>query len=537
MLHGGRWRGRLGGWLVAASLALPVTLASAAPGQTATATDRISGADRYTTSAAISRKAFPSAGSTSTVYLVSGETYADALSAGPAALAEGAAMLLTEADRLTPATATELQRLAPERVVVVGLQGAISDRVVTSARAIAPAVVRIGGSDRYATSAALARAAFGDAGASTAYVATGRDYADALAAGPATRGRSPVVLVDGSATGLAPGTRQLLEDLRVSSVTVVGGTAVVSAGIETGLRGMLGTEGVTRAAGADRYLTAIALNRRAFPTLAPGDAYVATGVGFADALSVSVLAGRNQRPLYLSIPYCASSALRSEITRTAATRVRLVGGPGAIRGLVGRLEPCRSIAAASSLWVVVNKQRPLDPNRYVPTPLAKPSMSNINGQSLRSDAATALARLAAGSRDAGAGRIAMLSGYRSYSYQSTLYANKLASAGRAEADRWVARPGHSEHQTGLGTDVSPVGASNCSSYTCIGSTPQGRWIAANAWRYGFLVRYEKGQTEITGYNPEPWHLRYVGTALARDYHEGGFHTLEQYFGLPPAPRY
>ena len=131
----------------------------------------------------------------------------------------------------------------------------------------------------------------------------------------------------------------------------------------------------------------------------------------------------------------------------------------------------------------------------------------------------------------------MLSGYRSYGYQVTVYNNKLASSGRAEADRWVARPGYSEHQTGLGTDISPVGASNCGSYTCIGSTPQGRWIASNAWRYGFVVRYEKGQTDVTGYNPEPWHLRYVGTALARDYHEGGWHSLEAYFGLPAAPTY
>jgi hypothetical protein len=64
-----------------------------------------------------------------------------------------------------------------------------------------------------------------------------------------------------------------------------------------------------------------------------------------------------------------------------------------------------------------------------------------------------------------------------------------------------------------------------------------RYATANAWRYGFVVRYEKGQTEGTGYNPEPWHLRHVGTALARDYHEGGFHSLESYFGLPAAPSY
>ena len=543
-MHGG---GRLARWAAAGALmlaaALPVAVLGAGPANAAPSTDRISGADRYATSVALSRKAFPMAGSVATVYLVSGQSPYDALSAGPAAVAQGAAMLLTQSDRLTAVTAAELERLAPERVVVVGGRGAVSDAVLTDARAVVPTVERVGGADRYATSAALVRAAFGPSGAHTAYIATGRGYADALAAGPAAgAGASPVVLVDGRAAGLSAGTRALLDELAVETATIVGGTAVVSAGVEADLREALatsvpGTTAVTRAAGSDRYATAISLNRLAFPDLVAGDAYVATGLGYADALSVSVLAGRQQRPLYLSIPYCASTALRSEMTRTGATRVRLVGGPGAIRGLVGRLEPCRSTRSASSLWVVVNKKRPLDPLRYAPSSLVKPSLSNINGQSLRSDAAAALARLAAGSRDAGAGRIAMLSGYRSYSYQSTVYANKLASAGRAEADRWVARPGYSEHQTGLGTDVSPVGASTCSSYTCIGSTPQGRWIAANAWRYGFVVRYEKGQTEVTGYNPEPWHLRYVGAALARDYHEGGFHSMEAYFDLPPAPSY
>lgn len=539
--------GRLAGWVAAAALAVPLAVplvvAPAQRAHAAPSTDRISGADRYATSAALTRKAFPTAGSAETVYLVSGEVPYDALSAGPAAVASGAAMLLTAPDRLPAVTATELQRLAPDRVVVVGGTGAVGGEVLSAARAIAPSVTRIAGADRYATSAALARAAFGATGASTAYVATGRGFADALAAGPAAgAGRSPVVLVDGRATRLSASTRSLLRELGVGTATIVGGTGVVSAAVESDLRELLGTSvlatsSVSRAAGADRYATAVAVNRLAFPDLTAGDAYVATGLGFADALSVSVLAGRAKRPLYLSIPYCASASLRSEMTRTAATRVRLVGGHGAIRGLVGRLEPCRSIAAASSPWVVVNKKRPLSPLKYAPSPLVKPSIPNINGQSLRSDAAAALARLADGVEHAGAGRIAMLSGYRSYSYQSTVYANKVASAGRAEADRWVARPGYSEHQTGLGTDVSPVGASNCGSYTCIGSTPQGRWIAANAWRYGFVVRYEKGQTEVTGYNPEPWHLRYVGTALARDYRDGGWHSLEAYFGLPAAPRY
>jgi hypothetical protein len=68
-------------------------------------------------------------------------------------------------------------------------------------------------------------------------------------------------------------------------------------------------------------------------------------------------------------------------------------------------------------------------------------------------------------------------------------------------------------------------------------TAQGAWVAANAWRFGFIVRYEDGQTAITGYEAEPWHLRYIGPELAQVYHDGGFHTLEDFFGLPAAPGY
>lgn len=105
-------------------------------------------------------------------------------------------------------------------------------------------------------------------------------------------------------------------------------------------------------------------------------------------------------------------------------------------------------------------------------------------------------------------------------------------------DRYgTARPGYSEHQTGLTIDLVACGASACSGIDSFGATAQGRWTAANAHRFGFIVRYESGQTYVTGYAPEPWHLRYVGVALASDYRAGGFRTLEQYFDTPAAPTY
>ena len=79
--------------------------------------------------------------------------------------------------------------------------------------------------------------------------------------------------------------------------------------------------------------------------------------------------------------------------------------------------------------------------------------------------------------------------------------------------------------------------SGCAAIESFGGTPQGAWVAANAWRFGFIVRYEDGYTPITGYEWEAWHLRYIGPELAQVYHDGGFYTLEDFFGLPAAPTY
>ncbi len=77
----------------------------------------------------------------------------------------------------------------------------------------------------------------------------------------------------------------------------------------------------------------------------------------------------------------------------------------------------------------------------------------------------------------------------------------------------------------------------CGTLDDLAATAQGAWIAEHSWEFGWITRYEDGFTPITGYSPEPWHLRYIGPELARAYHEGGWHTLEEFFGLPAAPAY
>ncbi len=191
--------------------------------------------------------------------------------------------------------------------------------------------------------------------------------------------------------------------------------------------------------------------------------------------------------------------------------------------------PQHSLTDPTSIWVVVNKARPLDPRTYVP-----PDLTSVgDGQYLRAPAAAALLSLFASAAADGLS-IHADSGYRSYTYQVSVHDNVVASLGQSEADIGSARPGYSEHQTGWAVDV---GGDGCEIATCFGTTPDGRWVAANAYRYGFIVRYPQGLQGITGYEYEPWHIRYVGVQLATAMHATGVQTLEQWFHLPAAPAY
>ena len=117
------------------------------------------------------------------------------------------------------------------------------------------------------------------------------------------------------------------------------------------------------------------------------------------------------------------------------------------------------------------------------------------------------------------------SGYRSYELQNELYTNYVNTDGKEAADTYSARPGHSEHQTGLAFDLNTI--SDDFAYT-----DEGKWVNANAWKYGYILRYPKGKEKITGYKYEPWHFRYVGKKLAiKLYNDGDWITLEEHFNL------
>ena len=188
-----------------------------------------------------------------------------------------------------------------------------------------------------------------------------------------------------------------------------------------------------------------------------------------------------------------------------------------------------SIDEASSLWVVVNKTRPLNPVNYVPA-LAALNLPGVKGQ-MRPEAAAGLQKMFADYQAQTGDHFTVVSPYRSYTTQVSVYNGWVARLGKAQADRQSARPGYSEHQTGLAVDVNTAVSQS------FGTTAPGRWIAANSWQYGFIVRYPDGQEPVTGYEYEPWHLRFVGVELATELHVTGIPTLEQFFGLPAAPDY
>lgn len=150
-----------------------------------------------------------------------------------------------------------------------------------------------------------------------------------------------------------------------------------------------------------------------------------------------------------------------------------------------------------------------------------PLSSSFNPGGLTSETEYAFNQLKAAAKKAGYG-IYLKSGFRSYGTQKSVYQKWVGVYGQAGADRISARAGHSEHQTGLAIDVNTLDES-------FGTTPEGKWLAAHAHEFGFIIRYPKGKESITGYSYEPWHIRYIGPLASQIYQSGK--TLEEFLGI------
>jgi D-alanyl-D-alanine carboxypeptidase len=193
----------------------------------------------------------------------------------------------------------------------------------------------------------------------------------------------------------------------------------------------------------------------------------------------------------------------------------------------------------SSIWVVVNKQHALSPKTYAPTDLVVPSVPlrvpGNESMQLRQAAASAVQTMF-GAAKTDKLDLMLSSGYRSYAYQVSLYGGYVSSLGQAAADTQSARPSYSEHQSGLALDIEPT-SRKCELEQCFADTPEGQWLVANAYKYGFILRYTPTEVATTGYESEPWHYRFIGVELASEMHSSNIATLEQFFRIPGGSTY
>ncbi|MEH7352682.1 M15 family metallopeptidase [Neobacillus drentensis] len=184
--------------------------------------------------------------------------------------------------------------------------------------------------------------------------------------------------------------------------------------------------------------------------------------------------------------------------------------------------------------VLVNKYNKL-PDDYTPGDLIYPNIpftfkKKIEKRELREIAAAAIEDLFAGAKQDGVNLLGV-SAYRSHAVQTSLFNNYVKKDGYEAAITYSAVPGTSEHETGLAIDVTG-GDGKCAAEDCFKGTPEAEWLQNHAAEYGFIIRYPKGKEDITGYQYEPWHLRYVGKTIAKDIMSRGI-TLEEYYNATP----
>lgn len=297
--------------------------------------NRIAGANRWATAVEISKKGWSAA---DVVVLANGQNYPDALAGVPLAHTLGGPVLLTEANSLVPATKAEIQRLGATKVVILGGTGVVSAAVATELEGLGLTVERISGADRYATAAAVAAKA-APGGAGTVVLAYGQGFADALAAASyAAINGYPILLT--KKDELPAATKTAIETLGATKVLVVGGTGVIADSTVADL------PGVTRIAGSNREATSVALaNHFALQTT---NYYLATGDGFADAITGAVLAAKEGTGILLvrgSFPAVVGEFFTNKNVATAV----IFGGAGVVSETVAQAAAAKLVQAPSGI--------------------------------------------------------------------------------------------------------------------------------------------------------------------------------------------
>jgi putative cell wall-binding protein len=309
--------------------------------------DRLAGKDRFAAAAAISASQFD--GGVPVVFVANGLDYPDALSAGPAAVRLGGPVLLVTPTTIPDAITTELERLSPQRIVVVGGARSVSDGVYEELSALTPRIERITGADRYEVSRNIARFILSepsirpDPNITNIIFADGRGFSDALTAGAAislAEGRDAVVLVNGGNPGIDAATADFVRESAPQRMYIAGGRNSIPQGFEDSLDAL--QPGATRIGGADRYEVSSAIAGY-FSANYGGEtdaAYFAVGTTYPDALTGAAVAAARQTNLYIVHPDCVPASLLDRLKIQGQQSIRLLGGPNTLSPAIESLPPC-----------------------------------------------------------------------------------------------------------------------------------------------------------------------------------------------------
>ena len=216
-----------------------------------------------------------------------------------------------------------------------------------------------------------------------------------------------------------------------------------------------------------------------------------------------------------------------------ASLAALLAGTGPLPG-VAVTDPAPEPTAleqedGTDLLALVTKSTPITPLDYAPADLTPWPHTDFE---VRAEVRDQLEAMFAAAEDDGV-QFRLVSGYRSYDTQAGTYDYWVQHYGRASADATSARPGHSEHQTGLAVDLDNT-TGECYLDACFGDTTEGQWVAEHGHEFGFVISYPEGARQKTGYAYEPWHIRYVGPHVAGDMHELGIALLQDYVSVSGA---
>ena len=287
-------------------------------------TVRLGGTDRFGTSVVVSRNTFPSGAAA--VFVASGLDFPDALAGGPAAARKGGPVLLSNPGSVPATVVSEIKRLKPGKIYVLGGPSVLSSTVLNQLQGLASGgASRLSGVDRQDTAAAIGGLW---STSRTVYIASGADFPDALAGGAAAaHDGAPLLLA--TKTSLSAKTVSRLKALKPTKVVLLGGTSVVPTTVNTRVKAAVPNATVVRYAGTDRYSTSAMIAAKVW-TSGATKAFYAVGTNFPDAASGVPAAAVNGAPMLLTTATCAPASVRSQAAALGLVTEYLLGSTGVI---------------------------------------------------------------------------------------------------------------------------------------------------------------------------------------------------------------